>query len=143
MFAEGDLAAPTVKTLSLFSMLAMAGAKNMHMMTFDIGQAFLNADIENEVYVRLDEKTADILTGIRPEYAKYKTTKSELILKLLKAFYGTREAAKLWYDHFKGILESYGYMAIRSLNWINAFSTSMIKMDLKSLLYCFMLMMGL
>jgi hypothetical protein len=109
MFAEGDLAAPTVKTLSLFSTLSLAATKNMKMMTFDIGQAFLNADIENEVYVRLDEKTADILTAIRPEYAQFKTTKGELILKLLKALYGTREAAKLWYDHFKGILESYGY----------------------------------
>jgi hypothetical protein len=109
MFAEGDLAAPTVKTISLFSMLAMAGAKDMHMMTFDIGQAFLNADIENEVYVRLDEKTAEILISIRPEYAQYKTSKGELILKLLKALYGTREAAKLWYDHFQGILQSYGY----------------------------------
>ena len=46
MFADGDLAAPTFKTLSLFSMLAMAGAKNTNLMTtFDIGQAFLNADI--------------------------------------------------------------------------------------------------
>jgi len=109
MFAEGDLAAPTVKTLSLFSTLSLAAAKNMKMMTFDIGQAFLNAEIENEVYVRLDSKTAEILIAIRPEYEKFKTAKGELILKLLKALYGTREAAKLWYDHFKGILESYGY----------------------------------
>lgn len=109
MFAEGDLAAPTVKTLSLFSALSLAASKNMHMMTFDIGQAFLNADIENEVYVRLDVKTADILVNIRPEYEQYRTPKGELVLKLLKALYGTREAARLWYDHFKDILVSYGY----------------------------------
>jgi len=27
----------------------------------------------------------------------------------LKALYGTREAAKLWYEHFKDILISYDY----------------------------------
>ena len=110
MFLEGDLAAPTVQILALFSMLSVAAAKNSHIMTFDIGQAFLNADIENEVYVRLDQRLAEMLIMIKPDYKKFQNKNGTLVLKLLKALYGTKEAAKLWYNHFKGILESYGYI---------------------------------
>jgi len=109
MFLEGELAAPTVQILALFSMLSVAAAKNHYIMTFDIGQAFLNAKIENEVYVRLDRKLADLLVLIKPDYEKFRTQNGSLILKLLKALYGTREAAKLWYEHFKDILISYDY----------------------------------
>jgi len=104
MFMEGDLEAPTVAITSLFSILSIAGAKNQHIMTFDIGQAFLNADITNEVYVRLPKQIAELLLKIRPDYEKFLTDKGELVLRLNKALYGTREAAKLWYDHFANIL---------------------------------------
>ena len=30
-------------------------------------------------------------------------------MRLLKALYGTKEAAKLWYTHFSAILREYGY----------------------------------
>ena len=109
MFMEGDLAAPTAKTLSVFAMLAAAGAKELKMMTFDINQAFLNADIENEIYVKLDASQTEILCEIRPEYTKFLNKKQEITLRLLKALYGTREAARLWYEHFKEIILSYGY----------------------------------
>jgi len=110
MFLEGDLAAPTVQILALFSMLSVAAAKNFNIMTFDIGQAFLNADIENEVYVRLDQRLAEMLIMIKPDYKKFQNKNGTLVLKLLKALYGTKEAAKLWYNHFRDILESYGYV---------------------------------
>jgi hypothetical protein len=83
MFLEGDLAAPTVQILALFSMLSVAAAKNFHIMTFDIGQAFLNADIENEVYVRLDQRLAEMLIMIRPDYRQFQNKNGTLILKLL------------------------------------------------------------
>ena len=109
MFLEGELAAPTVQILSLFSMMSIAATKNYHVMTFDIGQAFLNANIENEVYVRLDKKLVDLLISINPSYKPYQSEHGTLVMRLLKALYGTKEAAKLWYDHFSNILLEYGY----------------------------------
>ncbi len=109
MFMEGDLAAPTARTQSVFAMLAAAGEKDLKIMTFDINQAFLNADIQNEIYVKLDASQTAILCEIRPEYQKFINNKKEITLRLLKALYGTREAAKLWYEHFKEIILSYGY----------------------------------
>jgi hypothetical protein len=109
MFLEGELAAPTVQILSLFTMMSIAATKNYHVMTFDIGQAFLNAKIENEVYVRLDKRLADLLISINPSYKPYQSESGTLIMRLLKALYGTKEAAKLWYNHFSSILIDYGY----------------------------------
>ena len=109
MFLEGELAAPTVQILSLFTMMSIAATKNYHVMTFDIGQAFLNAKIENEVYVRLDKRLSDLLISINPSYKPYQSEHGTLVMRLLKALYGTKEAAKLWYNHFSGILIEYGY----------------------------------
>ena len=90
------------------------------MTTPDTGQALLSADTESKVYVRPDEKTADVLVGTRPEYAQYRTSKGEPTLELLGALYGTREAAKLWYDHLRGTLESYGRRVSDPDRWLRS-----------------------
>ena len=72
-------------------------------MTFDIGQAYLNADMGQDVFVYLSKEMADIVIERDPSYAKFVEPNGQILVKLDKALYGCIESAKLWYDHFARI----------------------------------------
>lgn len=84
--------APAVKTVSLRIAIALAAHYGLELGQLDIKQAFLNAEMRKELYVWPPKQFA------RPGY----------VWLLLKALYGTHEAAKLWYDTFKTRLVEYG-----------------------------------
>ena len=106
---SSDISSPTVSTTSVFSIAATAAAKKHYIMTFDIGQAYLNADIKELVLVRLDPISARILCQIDSEYSKYLLQDKSMIVKLNKALYGCVESARLWYEHLKSVMLRIGY----------------------------------
>ena len=56
----------------MFAVAAIAAKEKRHVVTLDIGGAYLNASMkEREVLMRLDDKMAMILVKIRPEYEKF------------------------------------------------------------------------
>jgi hypothetical protein len=64
----------------------------------DVPQAFLNADVEEEVYMEVPEG--------------YRDGKAELVCKLLKALYGLKQAPRNWYLLIsKFVCEALGYRA--------------------------------
>jgi len=76
----------------------------------DVGQAYLNAYMKDEVLMRLDKTIAAILIERDPSYAQFLDPKSgEIIVKLNKALYGCVESAKLWYDTLAAKFISMGY----------------------------------
>jgi len=105
-----DISSPTVSTTSVFSIVATAAAKKHHIMTFDIGQAYLNADIKEVVLVRLDPISAQILCQIDAQYSQYVLKDNSMIVKLNKALYGCVESARLWYEHLKSVMFRIGYL---------------------------------
>ena len=54
-----DISSPTVATSAVFAVAAIAAQERRHVMTMDIGGAYLNASMkEHEVLMKLDDKLA-------------------------------------------------------------------------------------
>jgi len=111
IYDESQTSSPTASIASILTVIAQAAAKGHKIMTFDIGQAYLNANMEQDVFVYLSKEIADIVVERDPSYAKFIESSGQLLVKLDKALYGCIESAKLWYEHLKGTLESLGYVA--------------------------------
>ncbi|POV95959.1 hypothetical protein PSTT_15929 [Puccinia striiformis] len=67
------------------------------MNSFDVSSAYLYSPIEEEVYVKPP-------TELRPEL-------KGKVLRLKKALYGTKQAGRCWWLHFKGILDKLDFTA--------------------------------
>ena len=106
-----DVSSPTVSTETVFLVAAIAAQEKRHVVTLDIGGAYLNASMkEHEVIMRLDAKLAMILTQIRPDYIPFLDKDGSMVVQLDKALYGCVESAKLWYEHLRKTLESLGFV---------------------------------
>ena len=109
LLSPDKISSPTVATSSVFSIIAIAAAKGHHVLTFDVGTAYLNADMTDEVYVYLDPTCSAILAQIDASYSQYILTDGRMLVKLNKALYGCVQSAKLWYEHLKSVLLGLGY----------------------------------
>ena len=84
----------------------------------DIPGVFLQADYPQEegkeCYLKFKGVMVDMICEIRPEYKKLirrtRNGKKWLFGKVTKAIYGTLLGARLFYDKFRGFLESIGYV---------------------------------
>ncbi|KAI7951308.1 hypothetical protein MJO28_006992 [Puccinia striiformis f. sp. tritici] len=88
--------APTATFASMRLLLSLAGYFNWPVRSFDFVAAYLNSPIDEEVWVKAPE-------GMKLPLG--------YAMKLHKALYGTKQAARCWWLHLKGILESLGYKA--------------------------------
>ena len=106
-----DLAAPTVSTSSVFTVLSIAAAEGRKIATLDIGGAFLNASMETgvQVHMRLDKTMTKMLTSIEESYKPYVDDRGSLVVRLDKALYGCVESAALWHEHLSQTLAHMGY----------------------------------
>jgi len=110
LFKEADIASPTVSVASLLTVSTVAAAQRRKVVTMDVGQAYLNANMKEEVLMRLDRTIAGILIERDPSYAKFLDPRTgEIIVRLNKALYGCVESAKLWYDTLAAKFISMGY----------------------------------
>ena len=83
--------------------------------TADIPGAFLQATMDDDVYIKFEGKMVDVLIGL--DSAKYGpcvcTYKGRRFIyaKAIKAIYGTLRAALLFYQLFSGELKKWGFTA--------------------------------
>ena len=107
---DENLRAPTPSITTVMIQGSRAAAEGRVVITFDVSQAFLNADIDDEeTYVRLPRRVAEVLVSIDSGYQEYLCDDGSMIMKLLKALYGLRKAPKLWRDTFRAVLIEDGY----------------------------------
>lgn len=80
--------------------------------TTDIAGAFLLADMDDFVLLKLRGEELDITSRVNTEYEKYITYekgRKVLYMKLIKALYGCIMLALLWYRTFVEYLEGIGF----------------------------------
>ena len=80
-----DIRAATANSSHIFATLAVAASENHHIMVVDVGNAFLNAPLESEQYMRVNKDVAAVIIRMRPEYASFRGDKGELIVLLKRA----------------------------------------------------------
>jgi hypothetical protein len=108
-----NLSSPTASTTSVLTIAAIAAAEERHVITIDIGGAFLNADMAPtgiKVHMRLDKVMTTLLQRIDPTYTDYVEVGGTVIVELDKALYGCVEAAGLWYEDLRKTIERDGFV---------------------------------
>eukprot|EP00957_Ditylum_brightwellii_P185969 14158582-Ditylum_brightwellii.AAC.2 len=109
-----DAASPTVSIKAVLMSATIDAHKERYMVTTDILGAYLNADMEDDVYMMLEGILAELLVKEAPQvYRKYvsvgKNNKPILYVKLQKALYGCLKSALLFYKVLRKDLEGLGF----------------------------------
>ena len=105
---------PTVTTKGLILSTAIDAFEGQKMAKVDIGTAFLHADNDKEVLMKLRGKVVELLVQLeRTMYRIYVTVGSNgepiLYVRLIKALYGLLRSALLFYKNLRGDLEEMGF----------------------------------
>lgn len=88
--------ASTLAGRSFRSVMAIAARFDLELIQYDVVNAFVNAELQDEVYMRLP-----------PGYQK-----PGVILRLQRALYGLRQAPLLWQKHFTSTLTRIGFKPV-------------------------------
>ena len=89
-----ETAAPTSSKTTLRCLLSKVAGENMEMRQLDVRVAFLNGELEEEIYIRQPQGFDD---------------GSGRVCKLLKALYGLRQAPRQWHAKLKEVLLGLGF----------------------------------
>ena len=82
---------------SLRIILALVAHLDLELQQMDVKTAFLNSDIEEEVYMKQPE-------GFSSREGEH------LVCKLKKSIYGLKQASRQWYYKFHGVITSFGFI---------------------------------
>lgn len=93
-----DTYAPTASLMTLWMLFSFALNNNLHMASFEVSLAYLYSLIDEEIYVK---PPTELLPHLRGK-----------VIHLQKALYGTKQVARCWWLHFKGILEKFGFEVV-------------------------------
>ena len=103
---QPEMFSPTPSTLSLKTMLAASShdrnsdPESDHItVAIDVHTAFLHADVDQDLFAEAPESDEWYDAGLTEDEA----------WKLNKAFFGYRNAPKLWHQHLVNVLESLNY----------------------------------
>jgi len=105
-----DLSSPTAATTAIFIIAAIAAKEKRHVVTMDIGSAYLNADMEGrDVYMRLDRVCSEAYCKLYAPALPFLEADGTLVVRLRKALYGCVQSGRLWYMHLRQTLVSIGF----------------------------------
>ena len=90
----GELFAPTVSVSCVRLLAALACEQNLDLCHFDIQQAFVQSDLDEDVFMRLPQGYGRL---------------SGLIVKLCKSLYGLKQASRHWHSHLTRCLLFLGF----------------------------------
>jgi Reverse transcriptase (RNA-dependent DNA polymerase) len=104
---KDETSSPTVKNEALFLTCLIDAIEDRHVLVCDIPGAFMQADIDEVVHVKMDGAILDVLIRIDPSYNRFVTSehgKPVLYTQLDKALYGTLQAALLFWKKLSTFL---------------------------------------
>lgn len=89
-----DTFAPVTKFSTIRVLLALAAKHDLEIHQMDVKSAFLNGELEEEIYLHLPPGFCD---------------SSDLVWKLKRALYGLKQAHKSWYKRLCTVFEALGF----------------------------------
>jgi Reverse transcriptase (RNA-dependent DNA polymerase) len=107
-----ESSSPTVSTESVFLTSVIDARERRDVATVDLPGAFMQADMDDIVHMRLEGKMVDLLIDLDPTYAQFicmERGKKTVYVRLVKALYGTLKAAMLFWKKLTGILHGWGF----------------------------------
>ena len=112
--SKEEASSPTVSTHPLMATCLIDAIEGRDVATVDIPGAFLQATMDEDVWIKFEGAMVDVLVDIDPE--RYGPCVNEwkgkkyLYAKAVKAIYGTLRAALLFYQLFYGQLSEWGFI---------------------------------
>jgi hypothetical protein len=97
-FEFSETFAPTAKWAALRAILALAALEDLELESVDISSAFLNGDLDTDVYMQQPE-------GFEKRGPDY-------VCRLLKSLYGLKQAGRMWYIKLDKILTEIGFTRV-------------------------------
>jgi hypothetical protein len=91
--------APTLRHDSLRFLLSMAAQNNFVVQHLDVQTAFLNGELQEEIFMEVPEALAEDL----------KIDRKKVVLKLNKSIYGLKQASRVWNEKFSSTIKAMGY----------------------------------
>jgi hypothetical protein len=110
LYSDNETSSPTVRTETVFLVASIAACELRTVRTLDVKGAYLHQTVNEDIIMRLDPILTQILIQLDPGYAKFKTTRGIIQVKLLKAIYGLVESARLLYNRIRDTLEKLGFI---------------------------------
>lgn len=92
--------APTAKQTTIRTVLSVSAWKDWELENMDVNVAFLNAEVEEEIYMRQ-------LEG----YEVYGPNGEEMVCRLKKSIYGLKQASRNWNQTIDKWMKDYGFKA--------------------------------
>ena len=92
--------------------LIQAASKGRKIASANVRAAYIHAEMDDFVVIKLQGPIMDILCEMKPECKKfvvYENGKAILYMQLLKALYGCIKSTLLWYELFTGELREMGF----------------------------------
>ena len=111
-YTKAETTSPTVSTDALFLTMVVDAHENRDVATADVSGAYLNAEMDDLVIIRLTGKTVDLMCRVNPEWEKYVIYEGKtkvLYLRCNRALYGCVKSRILWYELFTSVLVSMGF----------------------------------
>ena len=87
--------------------------EDRHVVVADVTGAYLNADMDDFILIRLSGEDVDMMCDANPVYEDFTTNdngKKVLFLQLKKVLYGCVKSALLWYRLFRDTLQDLGFV---------------------------------
>jgi hypothetical protein len=111
--AKEDASSPTIATESVFLTALIDAEEGREVAVVDIPGAFMQADMDEETFVKINGKMVDLLLEIDNDmYSPHVMTEhgeTILYVELLKALYGTLRAARLFWEKLSKTLVEWGF----------------------------------
>ena len=112
LYNKDDITSPTISTDALMMTLVVDAMEERVVGIGDVPGAYLQADMDDLVYMKMKGKSVEVMCQTDPSMKKYVVRGNgvlTLYLRLNKALYGCIQSAMLWYDLFRTTLEKMGF----------------------------------
>ena len=108
-----NISSPTATPTSVLFVCGDAAKEEKKVASMDIGAAYLNAYMAGtgvDVDMTIDARLTKILVELDGTIKEFVRSDGTVCVRLIKALYGTVEAARLWYDLITKVLLDYGFV---------------------------------
>ena len=113
LYDKSETSSPTASSDAILLTLVIDAVERRDVATADVAGAYLNAEMEDFVLMKLEGQDAELMCEVNHAYKEYiskdKKGRPVLYLRLARALYGCVKSAMLWYKLFTGTLQKLGF----------------------------------